>query len=37
MSRGALAWMLVTWTVILFVTARLFLRVLRTPDRENGS
>jgi hypothetical protein len=36
MSRGALALMLLTWTVILFVTVRLFLKVLRTPDRDNG-
>ncbi len=36
MSGAALTLMLVTWTVILFVTGRLFIKVLRTPDREDG-
>lgn len=36
MSGGALALMLVTWAVILLVTGRLFIKVLRTPDHDDG-
>ena len=33
MNRGAWIMLACTWSVIIFFTARFFLRVLRTPQR----
>jgi len=35
MSRAALILMIATWTVILLVTGWLFIKVLRTPQRDD--
>jgi len=36
MTGSAWIMLAVTWSVVAFFTARFFLRVLRTPTREDG-
>jgi hypothetical protein len=37
MTRGALAMLVVTWSIIFFFTGKLLIRVLRTPDRDDDT
>jgi len=36
MNGTALTFMLVTWSVIAFFTLKFFIKVVRTPPREDG-
>jgi hypothetical protein len=37
MSSSAIVMMVITWTIVVYVTARLFIKVLRTPSGDDDS